>query len=72
MTDSERRRPFGPPPVAPPTKSRTATSIDPFAAVSKPLEPRPRRTGSREGLWVGLAALAGAAVVIALIASLMV
>lgn len=59
--------PFGPPPASPPIRANVAPYADPFAAAApSPSSPAPHR--SREGLWVALAALLGAALVIAAIA----
>lgn len=67
MVDLPPPSPFGPPPTSPPVQSASSRSSDPFAAMGPPLDPpEPRR--SREGLWIALAALVGAAVAVGVIA----
>ena len=55
--------PWGPPPAVPPTLSPQQPYADPFAGIaSSPIPEPPKRR--REGLWVALAAVVGAAAVI--------
>lgn len=56
--------PWGPPPAVPPTLSSQQPYADPFAGVQGAPTPEPPKR-RREGLWIALASIVGAAVVIA-------
>ncbi len=63
MVDQPPPSPFGPPPTSPPVQAAPGRYSDPFAGMGAPVDaPTPR--GRREGLWIALAALLGAAVAV--------
>ncbi len=59
--------PFGPPPTSPPVQAAGGRYSDPFAGMGASVDPPTPRRG-REGLWIALAALFGAAVAVGAIA----